>query len=406
MENNISQNITKINKSITDLDDNSILINLTFPNDNKFLGKTINNPTKVRLPFSVGDISSFEVENKIIYNCMIKNFNAQNVSYSRYSDIFQKLKSSLDLLYKDKEFISLYFSYSNLSSLHLNRIYKALNNIFENSRYCILICSEDNDSVKINQLYQSMTNKIKTRSPIVQCKINNSITAALLDSGAEASVIDENFARHCNLKIFNHVRSNRLRGVSGNNLNVVGTTSCSISFGKINFTCNFYVVKDCALGVPILLGTDSLKEASFLIDFKNSIIWCDGHRLDWLKADSEILQEDKTIKLINKSDFEIPALSKKVLELHVHNISNSSFIFNYIYEQFLKLNLTIPQSNCNALFPITDNKIFLEVHNNSNKNVKLAKGLNVANISIINSVSSISNFDSNISSINHMHKKT
>ena len=60
-KNKIKDNINKITKSNTDIKEGSILINLTHPNNNTFLGNILIDAVKVRLPFSVSNIVSVDV---------------------------------------------------------------------------------------------------------------------------------------------------------------------------------------------------------------------------------------------------------------------------------------------------------------------------------------------------------
>ena len=76
-KNKIKDNINKITKSNTDIKEGSILINLTHPNNNTFLGNILIDAVKVRLPFSVSNIVSVDPHN------MLESHEESNCIYYR-----------------------------------------------------------------------------------------------------------------------------------------------------------------------------------------------------------------------------------------------------------------------------------------------------------------------------------
>ena len=318
-----------------------------------------------------------------MFSCTLKHFSNQNVSYSRLISVLQNLKNVL----LENKYFNLAFNELNLEPFNKsNKIKDAILSVFSEDywkidtfnwstlRDCIIYLNYSDNPV----------------CPFVPCCINGVSAISMLDTGGEISLLDHDFAVRNNLLIDENCRTGVV-GVSGSSVEVVGSTEFKLCFKNKFINVNCVVVRNCNLGSPLLIGVDIMKKMGFVLDFKRNVTLIDGVVVGWLKPDSEILNEIKSLNLKISKTINVPSKTKTTVCYPVE-VNDSSFSVKYYNESLSKIGITSPMSDSNILFPIVDKNIFLEIHNNTDKPKSINSGTTVARVSIVKSIPTFSSF--------------
>lgn len=340
-----------------------------------------------------GHINSCSFRDFDILTVYDRNFDKQNVSISKFKILLNKIKQFA----QENNFTNLYFNEINLLRFDLTKILNIISASFTENFWHISICIDNSNICDVN--YFDFSKSTYTR-PFVKCEIAQRNTLALLDCGAQVNLISHEYLEKHNIEYSRNTNVHFVKGVSGSTVKVLGTLDTYISFNSLNLPANLYVVKDCSLTVPVLLGIQFLGMYKFHISFHTEEIFCGQQKLKWVKPDSFMYIDDEILNLKLGTDIEIPARMSfpVIFDMQINPDINNYEILS-IVNDLHKFNCKVANQDLNAMYSFNDNhKLFLEIRNNSHSNKIIPKNTKIACIRLVKTVPALCQFSPRISS--------
>ena len=383
-----SKQVNFVDKSIFNLPTNSIGINFTFKDEGKIFGIE-HDPLPINNLhcFEVGNFNVSKFRDFQILTIVDRNFKCQNVSLTKIKSFLRSIK---DYLLKNQLY-DVYFNELNIFKFNYAKFFDLVEETFNEPFWNIYCCfSNKNHNNEIANYDLSM--------PFIHISINNMLsTTALLDSGADCNLIDEDLIKNLDIEIFDLVYDINVVGLSGS-IDIIGFVRLNAHIDKYSFLPDdFFVVRGGLLSSPILLGTPFLIKNSFNINFEFKTIHCKDNQLNWIDADTSVFIDDSEFNLKLPHDlfvgprsgscvsFPLPPLPKSITCCQIIEINK------LIYDK----NLIVLDSEIEAVLPIVNNCVNLEIRNYSNTRSKFTKDFPFATIKFIKEIPVVSKVHSN-----------
>ena len=100
-------------KNILEIPKGSLIINITYSEDKKFIGVPVENMPEIIQPKSCGDYFMVNYNDNLIFSCTIRKFNVNDNSHSDISKLFNKLSNNNKL----QSHNHIYFNLMNLKEI-------------------------------------------------------------------------------------------------------------------------------------------------------------------------------------------------------------------------------------------------------------------------------------------------
>ena len=241
------------------------------------------------------------------------------------------------------------------------------------------------------------TNKISTLQPgkglFVNLKINGVITRVLVDTGADVSIVDQEWLSiHLPQTVLNQanvklsVASNEILPVSGSFRAYI--TPCNTNGNgesKEMFDHTLLVTK--TLNCDVILGTDFMRKYGCNIDLLQHVFTLGNHELELLSSDGLTLASLRALPqnyTVTLKTVTVPANTDKIIPVRVKwdndrplpNLEERQFCFSC--NDYLLKDLGLTVTEC---FVRPDHNIVnVLVNNRSTENVQIERGKNVGKI--------------------------
>ena len=165
---------------------------------------------------------------------------------------------------------------------------------------------EGSDQMKDSDIHIDQVRSATIKVPI---HVNGRLTKALLDTGAEVTVLDS----HLYFGILEKVRPilkkatrNLIVAEAGKNMETHGIAIMKIKLGSRNFTWEMYVAP---ISDDVLLGCDVVDEMDITINFRKGI-QLDGQ---WINCEVERKTDDQVARVVLTENITVPANSEIIL---------------------------------------------------------------------------------------------
>ena len=313
-----------------------------------------------------------------------------NVSLSKISFLLKDLKAFL----LEKGHRDVYFAQSNLLKYDLSKILNLIDKIFHENDWNICVCQSliNEGNVRVN----NFQNSINHYTPIIPIQINESQSAALIDTGADVCLVDAAFIKENNIK-YDSTESISVRGISGNFVKVCGFVHMPVTIANIKVMVKLYIVQNGNLSVPFLFGCDFLSEYHCIINFKDKTVTFENEMVPCLTPDSELCVEDDEYQLHLAQDVVLKPRSSKLIKFNLK--TNNNYDYFYIKEinpLLNKIGMVMPFAHVNCILPIHDKSLSLEILNTSNAIRNIKKEFKISKVKMIKSMPSILKFSKNV----------
>ena len=370
----------------------TLILNFTYEQENKFLGIS-HGENHINFSRKFGDHKIVKFNDSYLYSIYDRNFPSQNISSSKMKSLLNKIKKYA--LTKGLNTIAI--NELNINKYDMCKFYNTLDKIFHEVFWNINIYlnSEINTEIKfiINSVRQIQD--FGKNKPIIELKVNNTKVAALLDIGADVSIVDFDFIKKENIPIERNDGTG-IMGVSGSTLQDVGT----FNLKQNHIQDKMYVVKNGNLSTPFLLGCDFHKNNNVIINFKNSVIRINGQYVNWLKSDNCVLSEDcvkelKALKRIHTLPRSSTTLNFKLdipRDVKYFQLTNVNWMLK-------KLGYTFPQEESQGIFPIIDGEVDIHLNNETNRNFGIFEGYTICEITLIKEMPTVKEYALKVSQI-------
>ena len=147
-------------------------------------------------------------------------------------------------------------------------------------------------------------------------EVNDVKCYGLVDSGASVSLCSKNILGPANK--LDTSKMTKVRGVSGNYLNVLGNTNISCKIGEFPFhLTNITVVEEMADCV-FIIGRDILEPHNCIINFRDLTLQIDEHKFPLIKA-YQGKHLKRPVAVHSSSTYNIPAHSSSIISCHLRS---------------------------------------------------------------------------------------
>ena len=176
--------------------------------------------------------------------------------------------------------------------------------------------------------------------------VGNKIVHALLDTGAEVSLIKEKILpKYAKLESVGHLN---IKGVTGIALKIIGKATIKVHFSNYVIEHTF-IVCDKLNGNSIIIGLDIIASQHSIVDYQSSCYHI-GNEIIPLLISSNL---SKNLVITCHRTTTIPAYTTKIVNVEIHTVNNYSN--NIKMKRKLKNNykitssgIIIPSKSCSA----------------------------------------------------------
>ena len=208
--------------------------------------------------------------------------------------------------------------------------------------------------------------------------VNGISCYGLVDSGASISI--------CSKEILGskyHLDTSNLtnvRGVSGNYLNVLGTTEVHCKIGDISFTFNVTVVEEMADSV-FIIGRDILEPHKCIINYRDLTLQIGKNRFPLLKA-YHGKRLKKPISVHYSNNHKIPPFSASIVTCHLRHKRRKNKKLVLTTSGVLEPNHNLSQENCipNGMLNTDRGSTHIQIYNNSSEPFHIDKNKKVGSL--------------------------
>ena len=277
---------------------------------------------------------------------------------------------------------SLYFNLQNISEYGEGRVLRAASHIFPCHQ--IHICTQNTPRIGGKEYAKILNTSGMFVSPIIRCSIEGVYTTALVDTGAQVSIIDAEFPRKIAAPIGPPTMAG-IVGVSGTELQVLGTIKTEIKFQRQGILIELQVIEKGDSDPPIIIGTDTMILNHFLIDFRDLSVKVNGSLVSTDKPICDIFRQTRSEYLKTSRDIKLPARTTVPVKLRV-KWDETAFTIDYLNPRIKYLNLVCPQHATEALAEVEKEFVIINLRNHSRKMVKIFAGTRLAHIALYKKV--------------------
>ena len=369
------------NSSIFDSDKDTIAINLTHDGEDKIFGIDIEKNYKILNGNKFASFIMSKFKNLPIFSIYDRNFSKQSVSVSKFKYLLNIIKQYL--LSNEKSKIA--FNQQNFMKYKFD-VMRLIDQCFYENGWNITVHAT-NECPQPSFLLSNINVKEKRDKPFVSCKIEDKESFCMLDSGADISIIESEFFESLNLPISSINHYIDVRGVSGDSIEILGSSVVTLNFKKQHIPVHVYITKNANIEAPILLGTNFLSENNITIDYGKRSIKCNEKPLVWVSPDAEIcVSSEESINVAIKNQLELPPFSRTIFMHKLDNVPNANYYtINNVNPKLGNMNCKLMLSDVPGIFNLDNNKIPVELENKSNKKRILDPGFVICSVSLIHS---------------------
>ena len=389
-----ASSIRYVDKKIYDVEKDTLVINFTYENEGKFLGIK-HNENLLNLNRKFSHSSVIKVDGVRIYNIFDRNFEDQGVSQSKLRILLKKIKNYAS----KRNLTTIAFNEINLLKYDLNKFYKLVDKIFFEEKWVINVHLNCEADMSMRSVINSArkVDSLVSKKPIIECRVGKVRSAALVDTGADVSVVDYDFICDKDIRI-EMGDCIGILGVSGSSLEVVGSCNLKIGFRGQEVENKVYVVKGGNLGMPFLFGCDFLKRNRMVIDFTDETITLNGKFVRWLNPDGYFLCEVGEGCLISENDVCLESGMGKRMQFRM-GIPEGAKYFSVVNvnEQVHKRGCVVPQWVMGGIFPVENGGVYVDVNNEGEGFARFSRGFNFGEIVFIKEQKIVAEFAKRIS---------
>ena len=372
-----ASSINFVKENIFQSKDDTLVVNFTHEMEGKFLGIE-HNEDVVNLNRGMGTCKVIKLGGLRVYTIFDRNFSEQNVSQSKLKFLLKKIKKYAI----NKGLNKVAFNEVNLSKYNLTKFYRIVDELFNGNKWGVNVHLNAKGDVREGYIVNSVRkiNQLGKGRPIIECRVGKVRSAALVDTGAEVSVVDYDFIYDKGLHI-NVGDSIGILGVSGSSLEVVGSCDLRIGFRGQEIVNKVYVVKGGNLNTPFLFGCDFLRRNKMVIDFADESITLNGKFVRWLNPDGYVLSEVGEGSLIGNDEVYLePGMGTKV-EFSMRMPENAEyFAVVNVNEEVHKRGCVVPQWVMGGIFPVGHGGVEVDVINEGEGYARFSKGFKFCDI--------------------------
>ena len=357
---------------VSDLPINSNIINFVTSNTSNILGlKIINSPLKDCM-IELGDYVIIRYHEVNIILCKIGNYNKSELSHSKIKKFLNELRNHQNLKLNDKIYVSL----NNLNEWCCKRILNILKSTFK--RHRITVCKFHDKIIKGREI-KSITSPFRGfQSPIINCEVNQHNFIALVDTGAEISLIDVKYLPK-ELKFMRSDTSTKLQGITGNQIDIKGIIEVEIKFEDRKFTTELHVIDGAGMEYPLLLGMDTLMKGGFVIDLREMSITCQGKQINHKDNLRKNYTEVNNLKLKFQQEVCIPMGEHKDIEFKLPKNAD-----NAIFEEIKYNNNLSKLRYFQRVFDMKDGKsMIIRIVNTTCKDVNIKPKIDIGKLLLL-----------------------
>ena len=160
-----------------------------------------------------------------------------------------------------------------------------------------------------------LTHSVPIQTPIVKINFNNNSVWAIVDTGADISIMSEEFFNQLPQNYSKELgppRLTELKGVTGHSLATLGTSNLQFNIEQTNVTVCFEVVK--GITRHILLGSDFLAQTKATLDYENRTMKI-GDQIIFLKRKSDLGKDCYLVQIAER--VQIPAESEMIVPVNI-----------------------------------------------------------------------------------------
>ena len=351
--------------------DGTLIVNLTYEGEGRFLGIP-HAEDVVNLGREFGNYKVVRMGNLKIMSIFDRNFPEQNVSQSKLKSLLMRVKKYA----LSKNITNISFNELNLVKYNLSKLYVMIEKIFCENRWKVSIHLNNRKDFETSQVIKSVRriNSMGKNKPIIECRVGKLVTAGLVDTGADVSIVDFDFIKDKGIDIQAEDKINII-GVTGSNLEVVGSCNLKIGFRGQILENRVFVVRNGNMSIPFLFGCDFLRSNRMVIDFSDEIITLNGKFVRWLSPDGCVLTEEGEGVLVSEESVYIGSGTGQKLSFRVKvPLGVEYFCVQEVNQEIEKLGCKIKQKLMGGIFPVNGNRVEIDIINESFEGVKFFEG--------------------------------
>lgn len=346
-------------------------------NDDKLFGIKFKQDITNCKESRIGSINHIKYSNFDVISHFTRNSKKQYISHSKIKKYLHDIKMNAIITSSS----TLYFNIDEIRNLNIKGLRNLINNIFNNHR--IIFCTLKEKCWEEKNIKAMSTISSHYTSPVVECIFMGDKVEALIDTGAQISLVDFNFVKERNLMKKTEDYGS-IMGITGNSIEIKGVIKADLIFEdhkdqKIHTTLH---IIDGGMETPILLGMDTLTKGNFSINLGNLSVTCNGRPIGknkntpniYKEVHSEIIRANKNIYL--KSHHGIDYTFKS---MHQHQLYTIEQTNSFLCSK----GINYPQHKHPSMEPMTNGTININLENNTNSCLKIKKGTMIAKINFI-----------------------
>ena len=220
---------------------------------------------------------------------------------------------------------------------------------------------------------------IKTSATYIKLKLKNKEIGAIVDSGAESTIINKNLAEKLKLKIANHRSDVKYIAANGQSLNMVGYCFLDLCISGKKIKQMAVVIDN--LSTQLLLGTDMLSNYGMIINYSNKTLTI-GEYSTKIFTNKPIFETQRHF-LITKENISVPPRC-----VHVEWIDIPESFKGTVYLEDLRKRNSLEIKE--GIFNVEGMKVPLIFTNTNKFVVKIGKRKKIALLESIGSFETIS----------------
>ena len=329
-------------------------------------------------PTPRGEYAIMNYNGSQIFSCILKNHRERNITMTRLNEVFSLLAKDNKISTRPK----LYFNLQNIAEYGEKRDLKAISHIFPHHH--IHICTQSTPCIEGKEYAKILNTSGMFVSPIIRCSIEGVYTTALVDTGAQVSIIDAEFARKIAAPVGPPTMAGII-GVSGTELQVLGTIKTEIKFQRQGIPIELQVIEKGDSDPPIIIGTDTMILNQFSIDFRDLSVRINGSLVSTDKPICDVFRQTRSEYLKTSREIKLPARTTVPVKLRVKG-TETAFTIDYLNPRIKYLNLVCPQHATEAMAEVEKGFVIIHLRNHSRKTVKIFAGTRLAHIALYKEV--------------------
>ncbi len=177
--------------------------------------------------------------------------------------------------------------------------------------------------IKPMDLYHEAKEIMDIRPIYVNCQLYNKITAAMLDTGAQKTIIGINKVKELGLeRLVNYTKVSMARGVGGGAVIIGRLENMELKMGSLGIRTDIEVLQDNDM---FLVGLDIIAKYQFMIDFEKEVVKVGNQEFKFLRdgqidsISQELIQKIDLLKEMGHSE----ELISEVINIHQQNFESA-----------------------------------------------------------------------------------